>query len=142
MAAAISMSLLGTLFVLAGCASVPGTILDGPPTDPAHLPFTAFIKATGDDYFWLTAPPRGAHMLASTDIQVPKNGLWLSEGWFYLQVECYSPKKAPYVAYPILPERGDESVIHLRGGHRYLLKCDDYRVERADLTDLGSFPGF
>lgn len=139
-AAAVRVPLLWALVALAGCASAPGAILNGPPRQAADLPFAAFLKAAGEDYFWLDVP-HSAHDSAPSDVPVSRQGLWLKAGWFYLEAECYSPKKAPHVAYPILPERGDVTVLHIRGGHRYLLSCDDYRIGRVDLADLGPLPG-
>lgn len=141
LASIVRAPFLGVVCALAGCASQPGLILTGPPTDPTDLPFTAFLKASDADYFWLSAPPQGSHVLEPSDTQVTKQGLWLQQGVFFLEFECYSPKKAPRVAYPILPEFGDTGTLNIKGGHRYLLSCDDYRIGKIVLTDLGPLPG-
>ena len=140
-AAIVRLPLLVALLGLSGCASQPGRILAGPPVDPADLPFSAFLKASDADYFWLSTPPTSSHVLEPSDTQVTKQGMWLRQGMFFLEFECYSPKKGPPVAYPILPESADETAIYIKGGRRYLLSCDDYRIGKAVLTDLGRLPG-
>ncbi|HEU5398492.1 MAG TPA: hypothetical protein VFV77_04370 [Gammaproteobacteria bacterium] len=135
------LPLLAAILALTGCASRPGAILPGPPTDPTDLPFTAFLKASGEDYFWLSTPPQSNHLLQPGETQVTKQGLWLHQGVFFLELECYSPKKAQHVAYPILPESGDMGTLYIKGGRRYLLSCDDYRMGKAVLTDIGPLPG-
>lgn len=140
-AATVRLALWGAFLALAGCASQPGTILAGPPADPTDLPFTAFVTAADDEYFWISAPPRSSHELQPGETQVPKQGLWLQQGVFLLEFECYAPKKAPHVAYPILPESGDTGALYIRGGRRYQLSCDDYRMGRVVLTDQGPLPG-
>lgn len=135
------LALLGMSLALGGCASQPGAILAGPPADPADLPFTAFLTPADDEYFWITAEPHSNHELQPGETQVPKQGLWLQQGVFFLEFECFSPKKAPHVAYPILPEYGDMGTLYIKGGRRYQLRCDDYRMGRVVLTDEGSLPG-
>ncbi|HET7175386.1 MAG TPA: hypothetical protein VFK21_05195 [Gammaproteobacteria bacterium] len=140
-AAIVRLPLLAALLALAACASQPGLILAGPPADPTDLPFSAFLRASDADYFWLSTPPQSSHVLEPSDTQVTKQGLWLQQGVFYLEFECYSPKKAPQVAYPILPESADETTLYIKGGRRYLLSCDEYRIGKAVLSDLGPLPG-
>lgn len=119
---------------LAGCAAQRAEILG-----PASLgyPDAAFIHVPEDEYFWIAPPPSGPHGVQPAEIQIPKEGVWVREGWLVVEFQCYSPKDAPQVqtAYPILPETEDEKTLFVPGGHHYLLSCDRRRIGRFELLE-------
>ena len=119
---------------LAGCAAQRAEVLG---SAPLGYPDAAFIHVPEDEYFWIAPPRPGAHGVQPAEVQIPKEGIWVREGWLVVEFQCYSPKDAPQVqtAYPILPETEDEKTLYVPGGHRYLLSCDRRRIGRFELLE-------
>lgn len=128
------LSLLPLL--LTGCGARLGRILG---TADPHSSDAAYVTAPSDEYFWLQPPAVGPHTPPPPEMQIPRQGLWVSDGWFMLELECYSPKNAPIrdADHPILDRVQDEQPIYLHGGHHYLLRCSDDRYGEFILTELG-----
>lgn len=124
------------LLALAGCGARRGSILGT--ADPGS-PDAAYVTVPEDEYFWLQPPAAGRHSAPPPEMQIPKQGLWVSDGWFMLELQCYTPKNIPPrdADHPILDRVQDEKMIYLHGGHRYLLRCSDDRYGEYTLTELG-----
>jgi|GEM_PF-4653109 len=121
------------LAALLGCAAERAQILGDV---PQGYPGAAHIRVPEDEFFWVTSPPSGPHATPSADIQVLKDGLWVSEGWLLVDFQCYTPKDAPrQTEDPILPEGQDEKPVFIHGGRRYLLHCDPTRMGRFELDE-------
>src|SRR5579863_9468815 len=91
------------LVALAGCTAQRGEILDAGPAGHADA---AFISVPEDEYFWIAPPAAGPHAVQPAELQIPRAGLWVREGWFQVEFQCYSPRavNAAPDDYPILPE--------------------------------------
>ncbi|MFI4920889.1 MAG: hypothetical protein ACHQAZ_04525 [Gammaproteobacteria bacterium] len=123
------------LLLLAACAAERGDILDA---DPHDYTDASFLEVPDDEDFWLAPPPAGRHVVEPADQQVPKQGLWLKAGWFNVESQCFTPRKAQrQVSYPIFPEYADATPLYIQPGHHYLLMCDLYKVGKFDLVDTG-----
>lgn len=120
--------------MLVGCASQRGEVLGAA---SLNYPDAAFISVPEDEYFWIAPPPSGPHGVQPAETQIPKEGIWVREGWLKVEFQCYSPKDAPpnRSEYPILPETEDEMKVFFHGGHRYRLSCDRRRIGRFDLVE-------
>lgn len=127
--------LLTLLPVLDGCGARLGRILGT--TDPQSSD-AAYVTVPPDEYFWLQPPVAGRHSAPLPEMQIPKQGLWVSEGWFVVELQCYSPKnvKLSDAEHPMLDRVQDEQMLYLHGGHRYLLRCSDDRFGEYVLTEL------
>ena len=124
---------------LAGCASQRGEILG---STPVNLTDAAFISVPEDEYFWLAPPPVRPHAVQPAEMQIPKAGLWVREGWFLVEFQCYAPRDvtAAPSEYPILPETSDEKAVYIHGGHRYRLSCSRTRVGVFDIEEQDAPP--
>lgn len=129
--------LLSLFFTLCGCEARRGEIL-GP--SPLGYHDTAFIEVGEDEYFWIAPPASGHHGVPPAQMQIPKAGLWVREGLFIVESQCFTPKDNPEVLDPILPETQDQQPITVQAGHRYLLTCSPTRVGRFLLEDQGALP--
>src|SRR5690348_16374449 len=127
--------LLSLLPVLAGCGARLGRILGT--ADPRSSD-AAYVTVPPDEYFWLHPPAAGRHGTPPPEMQIPKQGLWVSDGWFVLELQCYSPKNLqPRDAdHPMLDRVQDEQLVYLHAGHRYLLRCSDDHYGQYTLTEL------
>ena len=132
----LTRSTAGALLALALAACMPhrGEIL-GP--SAAGYADAAFVSVPEDEYFWIAPPPAGRHSAAPAEQQIPKDGLWVRDGWYIVESQCYSPRDAPATrtAYPILPETDDDKPVYIHGGHRYRLSCDARKVGVFDLME-------
>lgn len=138
--AAVTRSLLVLclgLLALCGCEARRGEILGA---SPLGYPDTAFVEVGDDEYFWIAPPPSGRHGVAPAQMQVPKAGVWVLEGWFIVESQCFTPRDRPEVQDPILPETQDRDYIYIHAGHRYLLTCSPTRVGKFLLQDQGPIP--
>ncbi|HLW74790.1 MAG TPA: hypothetical protein VKT74_06945 [Gammaproteobacteria bacterium] len=123
---------------LAGCAAQRGEILGA---DPLGYTDTAFISVPEDEYFWISPPPAGRHDVQPAEVQILKDGLWVREGWFQVEFQCYSPRDATATTdHPILPETPDEKAVYIHGGHRYRLSCSATRVGVFDIDEQDAPP--
>jgi hypothetical protein len=133
----IASALLALL--LSACAVTRGEILGSSAAGDADA---AFVSVPEDEYFWIAPPPAGPHSPTPADRQIPKDGLWLRDGWYIVESQCYSPKDAPASrsAYPILPETDDDKPVYIHGGHRYRLSCDAHKVGVFDVVEVDDAP--
>ena len=129
--------LLLLLLALSVCASRRGEIL-GP--SPLGYQDTAFIEVGHDEYFWIAPPASGRHGVPPAQMQVPKAGVWVREGWLIVESQCFTPKDRPEVMDPILPDTPDQQPVYVHAGHRYLLTCSPTRIGRFELRDQGAVP--
>lgn len=122
----------------AGCAAERGEILGA---SPLGYTDAAFLSVPEDEYFWI-APPAGPHQAQPVEMQIPKDGLWVREGWFNVEFQCYSPRDAAGTTtdYPILPETQDEKAVYIHAGHRYRLSCSPTRVGVFDIDEQDAAP--
>lgn len=120
--------------VLAGCAAQRGEILGA---GPGGRTDAAFISVPEDEYFWLVPPAAGPHAVQPVEMQIPKTGLWVREGWFLVEFQCYAPRDVAAAPndYPILPETPDEQALYIHAGHRYHLSCSRTRVGVFDVDE-------
>ncbi len=126
--------LCGALLALAGCVVERGDILAADPQDYSDA---SFLTVPDDEDFWLAQPP-SRHGQEPAQQQVLKAGIWLKAGWINVESQCYTPKKAAHrTDYPIFPEYADVVPVYIQPGRRYLLSCDDYKVGKFGLTELG-----
>lgn len=125
------------LLALCACAARRGEIL-GP--SPLGYQDIAFIEVGDDDYFWIAPPVSGPRGVPPAQMQVPKAGVWVLEGWFIVESQCFTPKDRPEVMDPILPETQDQQPIYIHAGHRYRLACSPTRVGKFELEDEGAIP--
>ncbi len=127
--------LLLLLPVLTGCGARLGRILG---TADPQSPDAAYVTVPPDEYFWLQPPAAGRHSAPPPEMQIPKQGLWVSDGWFVLELQCYSPKnvKARDADHPMLDRVQDEQPVYLHGGHRYFLRCSDDHYDQYVLSEL------
>ena len=132
-------SFAGVLTALAGCAAQRGEILGDGPAGQADA---AFISVPEDEYFWLEPPPAGPHAAPPAEMQIPKSGLWLREGWFLVEFQCYAPRDVTAAPsdYPILPETQDEKAVYIHAGHRYRLSCSRTQVGAFDIDEQDALP--
>ncbi len=126
------LSLLAGLGLLTACTPRYGHVLDTEPMDDSAA---VFLTVPDEEYFWVVAMNPDPEAQRLPDTQVPKGGLWLSSGWYLIESMCFSPKDAPPAVDPILPEN-DLRPVHLQGGQRYLMKCDDKVLGKFDLLPL------
>ncbi|HEX2667177.1 MAG TPA: hypothetical protein VHP13_02285 [Gammaproteobacteria bacterium] len=124
---------LAPLLLLAGCASQRGEVLGKSALGYADA---AFISVQEDEYFWIAPPAAGRHGVAPASMQIPRQGLWVREGWFIVEFQCFTPRDVPGVQDPILPETDDEKPVYIHAGHRYLLSCSPTRMGDIELTEL------
>lgn len=131
--------LIGLLFLLAlgGCAAERGEILGESALGYRDV---AFVSAHGDDYFWLAPPPAGPHGAVPAEMQIPPQGIWVREGWFVVEFQCFSPQDVPATRDPILPESDDQKPVFLSAGHRYMLACSPTRMGDFNVYDQGRIP--
>ena len=132
-----TLILLSFVLALCGCEARRGEIL-GP--DPLAYPDTAFVAVGDDEYFWIAPPASGRHGVPPAQMQIPKAGVWVREGWFIVESQCFTPKDRPQVLDPILPETQDQEPLYIHAGHRYLLTCSPDRVGKFLLQDQGATP--
>ena len=130
--------LLSLLLALGGCMARRGEILGPSPLDYKDI---AFVEAGDDEYFWIAPPANGRHGVPPAQMQVPKGGVWVREGLFIVESQCFTPKDRPELLDPILPETQDQEPIYIYAGHRYLLTCSPTRVGKFLLEDQGAIPG-
>jgi hypothetical protein len=119
-------AVLATL-VLWGCAA-PGTVLQQPPVRPGDA---AFLTVPERDHVWVI-PSKNKNQ---REIAVTAEGLWVTEGWFTVEYQCYFPKHHPDHA--VLAGTPGKA-MYFQAGHRYGLKCDDDKAGVIDLLELGS----
>src|SRR5437868_3741660 len=108
------LSLLSML-ALAGCAIQRAEILGPSPLDYADA---SFLVPNEDEYFWIAPPVSGPHGVAPASMQLPKDGLWVREGWLIVEFQCFTPSDRPAVNDPILPETDDQKPVFIHAGHR------------------------
>lgn len=125
------------VLALGACAAERGEIL-GP--DPLGYKDVAHIEVGHDEYFWIAPPVSGPHGVPPAQMQIPKDGLWVREGWFIVESQCFTPKDRPMGEDPILPEGDDQRPLYVHAGHRYLLTCSPTQVGRFVLEDQGALP--
>ena len=106
----LSLLLSLCLLVVCGCAARRGEILG---TSPLGYRDTAFIEIGEDEYFWIAPPVSGPHGVPPAQMQIPKSGLWVLEGWFIVESQCFTPKDRPDVHDPILPETEDQQPLYV-----------------------------
>lgn len=129
--------LLLSIVALAGCAARRGEILGA---SPLGYKDTAFIEVGDDEYFWIAPPVSGPHGVPPAQMQIPKTGLWVLEGWFIVESQCFMPRDRPLGQDPIIPETDDQQPLYIHAGHRYLLTCSPTRIGRFLLEDQGPIP--
>jgi len=129
--------ILPLVLALTACAARRGEIL-GP--SPLGYQDTAFVEVGDDEYFWIAPPPNGRHGVPPAQMQVPKAGVWVLEGWFTVESQCFTPKDRPLGTDPIIPETDDQQSLYIHAGHRYLLTCSPTRVGKFVLEDQGVVP--
>ena len=133
---ASSLPLLAAL-CLCGCTIQRGEILGASPLSYKDV---AFLTPREDEYFWIAPPRDGPHGVQPVSMQVPPAGVWVREGWFDVEFQCFTPRDRPAVNDPILPETPDEQALYLYAGHHYRLSCSPNRIGAVVLEDLGA-PG-
>ena len=126
-----------TALCLSGCTLQRGEILGASPLDYKDV---AFLTPREDEYFWIAPPTSGPHAVQPVSMQVPPAGMWVREGWFMVEFQCFTPRDRPAVNDPILPETQDEKALYLYAGHRYLLGCSPTKVGDIVLQDQGAAP--
>ena|ERR1700733_8149967 len=120
--------------LLCGCVLQRGEILGA---SPLNYKDVSFLTPREDEYFWIAPPVSGPHGVQPVSMQVPAAGMWVREGWFVVEFQCFMPRDRPAVTDPILPETPDEKELYLYAGHRYRLSCSPTRVGAVVLEDLG-----
>ena len=125
------------LLSLCGCFARRGEVLGASPLDYKDV---AFLTPRQDEYFWIAPPPSGPHGVQPVSMQVPPAGVWVREGWFDVEFQCFTPRDRPAVNDPILPETPDEKALYLYAGHRYRLSCSPTRIGDVVLEDIAA-PG-
>jgi hypothetical protein len=125
------------LSALGGCAIQRGEILGKSPLDYKD---TAFISVSDDEYFWIAPPVSGPHGTPPAQMQIPKDGVWVREGWFIVEFQCFTPSDRPSGMDPILPESDDQKPVFIHAGHRYKLSCSSTRVGDFLVQDEGDAP--
>lgn len=132
----VVLSLL-TALCLSGCTLQRGEILGA---SPLHYQDVSFLTPREDEYFWIAPPPIGPHDVQPVSMQVPAAGMWVREGWFNVEFQCFTPRDRPAVTDPILPETQDEKALYLYAGHHYLLSCSPTKVGDIVLQDQAAAP--
>ena len=132
----IAYSLL-LLFMLGGCAMQRGEILGRSPLDYKD---TAFISVGDDEYFWIAPPVSSRHGTPPAQMQIPKEGVWVREGWFIVEFQCFTPADRPSGVDPILPESDDQKPVYIHAGHHYKLSCSPTRVGDIVVQDESDAP--
>jgi len=132
----IAVALL-LLLGLGGCVMQRGEILG---KNPLAYKDIAFISVGDDEYFWIAPPVSGRHGTPPAEMQIPKDGVWVREGWFVVEFQCFSPSDRPSGVDPILPETDDQKPVYIHAGHRYKLSCSPTRVGDIVLQDEGVAP--
>ena len=117
------MAMLGSW----GC-STPGTILQLPPARPGDA---AYLTVPEKDNVWVT-PLKTKNV---REMAITAEGLWVTQGWFTVEYQCYFPKHHPDHA--VLAGTPGKA-LYFQAGHRYGLKCDDDKAGVIDLLELGS----
>jgi hypothetical protein len=114
--------------LLCAC-STPGTILQLPPAQPANA---AYLTVPERDNVWVI-PLKSKN---SREMPITPEGLWVTQGWFTLEFQCYFPKNHP--GHAEVPAGNPGKTMYFEDGHRYGLKCDDDKAGVIDLVDMGS----
>ena len=120
--------------LLGGCAIQRGEVLGRSPLGYAD---TAFIGVGQDEYFWIAPPASGKHGVPPASMQIPADGLWVREGWFIVEFQCFAPRDRAATNDPIIPETDDQKPIFIHAGHRYMLSCSPTKIGQIDLQDQG-----
>ena len=128
--ACILLSLL-----LSGCALQRGEVLGQSALGYADA---AFVDVAEDEYFWIAPPPAGKHSVQPASMQIPARGLWVREGWFLVEFQCFTPRDQQATDHPIIPETDDQKPLYIHAGHRYMLSCSPTKVADIVLDDQGS----
>ena len=120
----ISVALLS--MTLYGCAG--GAILAEKPADVSKV---AHLEVLADDEnFWIWP----IHGDIETEQRIKAPGVWVTDGWFMIEDQCFSPKNNKKEL--MISETDDYETIHVHGGHDYRLQCDPDVVARINLIDL------
>ena len=125
------------LLALGGCSIQRGEILGKGPLDYKD---TSFIRVPQDEYFWIAPPAAGRHGVPPASMQIPQSGLWVREGWFMVEFQCFTPRDRPASADPILPETDDQKPVYIHAGHHYLLSCSATKVGDIDVAEDDAQP--
>jgi hypothetical protein len=118
--------------MLGACAIQRAEIL-GP--SPLSYTDTSLIVPYEDEYFWIAPPAAGPHTPAPAAMQLPKDGVWVREGWMMVEFQCFTPVDRPVVKDPIIPESEDQKPVFIHAGHRYELRCSPTKVGDIVLSD-------
>lgn len=131
MSTRLCMLLLVSL--LGGCAIQRGEVLGKSALGYADA---SFVGVGEDEYFWIS-PPATRHGPRPASMQIPAGGLWVREGWFVLEFQCFTPRERTAPNDPIIPETDDQKPVYLHAGHRYMLSCSPTKIGDIELQDLG-----
>lgn len=115
---------LSMMLLLCGCAG--GAVLVDKPTD---LSRAAFIEIPSDERFWI----RPIHDDAKAEVKIGQTGIWVTEGWFLVEDQCFSPKNQKDMI--VTFEDDDFETIKVKSGHRYKLQCDPDVVAKINLIE-------
>lgn len=129
----VAMLLLPSL--MAGCAIQRGEILG-----KSALGYTdaAFVGVMEDEYFWIAPPSAGKHGVRPASMQIPARGLWVREGWFTVEFQCFTPRDRAATNDPIIPETDDQKPLYIHAGHRYMLSCSPNKIGDITVEDQGA----
>lgn len=117
---------------LGGCASQRGEVLGRSALGYSDV---AFIDVAQDEYFWIAPPASGPHGVKPASVQIPPQGLWVREGWFIVEFQCFTPRDLPETRDPILPETDDQKPVYIHAGHRYMLSCSPDKIGDISLQE-------